>query len=72
MGSDLEPVILNEVSNEIPHQYLSAAKARKQLNWRPMYTLEEGLSRTIKWYMKFLKNDPRADCFPVAPVAKTA
>ncbi len=54
MGSDLEPDIRNEASNEIRHQYLSAARARRELNWRPLYTLEEGLERTIAWYREFL------------------
>jgi CDP-glucose 4,6-dehydratase len=54
MGSDLEPDIRNEASNEIRHQYLSAARARRELNWRPLFTLEEGLERTIRWYREFL------------------
>lgn len=54
MGSKLEPVIKNEVSNEIKHQYLNAEKARKMLNWTPLYTLETGLMRTIDWYKQFI------------------
>ena len=53
--TDLEPVILNQAKNEIKHQYLSAEKARKLLNWHPEYTLEKGLEETIKWYDDFLK-----------------
>ena len=53
MKSDLQPVILNEASNEIRHQYLSAAKARKKLNWKPLFTLDEGLDKTIEWYQEF-------------------
>ena len=56
MGSDLNPKILNETSNEIGNQYLSAQKARLLLNWQPYYTLEEGLEKTIKWYSIFLEN----------------
>jgi len=55
MKSDLQPVILNEASNEIRHQYLSAAKARKKLNWKPLFTLDEGLDKTIKWYQEFFR-----------------
>ena len=33
MGSDLEPDVRNEATNEILHQYLSAAKARAELGW---------------------------------------
>lgn len=54
MGSDLKPEIRNEASNEIRCQYLSADKARRLLGWRPLFTLEEGLQRTIEWYRDFL------------------
>ena len=51
----LEPVILNQATNEIKHQYLWAKKARTLLNWHPEYTLEKGLEETIKWYSKFVE-----------------
>ncbi|MBV8546762.1 MAG: GDP-mannose 4,6-dehydratase [Acidobacteria bacterium] len=54
MGSSLEPEVRNEATNEIRHQYLSAAKAREQLAWSPVFTLEQGLARTIDWYRSFL------------------
>lgn len=54
MGSDLQPNILNQATNEIRNQYLSAAKARKVLNWRPLFTLDQGLEQTINWYKVFL------------------
>lgn len=54
MGSDLEPDVRNEAANEIRHQYLSAAKARKLLGWKPLFTLDEGLRKTIDWYKSFL------------------
>jgi CDP-glucose 4,6-dehydratase len=53
MESALEPDIRNEASNEIRHQYLSAQRARKQLDWRPLFTLQEGLARTIAWYRDY-------------------
>lgn len=56
MESDLEPIILNEASNEIEAQYLSAQKAKEILNWQPIYTIEEGLKRTIDWYTEFFQN----------------
>ncbi len=55
MHSTLEPEILGEASHEIPHQYLSARKARELLNWQPLFTLEEGLRRTIAWYTNYLQ-----------------
>jgi CDP-glucose 4,6-dehydratase len=56
MQSDLEPIVNNNVSNEIRNQYLSAKKARNLLNWQPNYTLEEGLQNTIQWYEKFFED----------------
>lgn len=53
MDSDLAPCILNQASNEIVNQYLSAEKARTILGWKPLFTLEEGLERTIAWYRDY-------------------
>ncbi len=53
MNSELKPRILNQGSNEIRHQYLSAKKAREVLGWAPGYTIEEGLKKTIEWYREF-------------------
>jgi CDP-glucose 4,6-dehydratase len=66
MGSTLEPEIRNEASNEITAQYLSARKAKEQLGWQPLFSLEEGLTRTIHWYERFLgvKAQPRAAKVP--------
>jgi CDP-glucose 4,6-dehydratase len=57
MGSNLKPEILNEATNEIKHQYLSAKKAKEILGWKPGYTLEEGIRRTVKWYREFLVDE---------------
>lgn len=54
MGSTLEPDVRNEASNEIRHQYLSADKARRMLDWHPLFTLDGALAQTIEWYRKFL------------------
>lgn len=57
MCSDIRPVVLNEASNEIRHQYLSAKKAREVLGWRARYGIEEGLPKTIDWYRAFFSLD---------------
>jgi len=57
MGSSLMPEVRNEASNEIRLQCLSAERAREQLGWRPLFTLEEGLTRTISWYRDFFKDN---------------
>ena len=53
MNSKFEPEVLNQAQNEILHQYLSAEKARKILDWSPLFTLDEGLEKTIAWYQDF-------------------
>lgn len=58
MGSDLEPEIRNEATNEIRHQYLSAARARRLLGWSPQFDLDTGLRRTIAWYGDFFAQRP--------------
>jgi CDP-glucose 4,6-dehydratase len=50
MGSRLKPDVKGEASNEIKHQYLSAAKARDVLGWRPAYSLDKALAETVAWY----------------------
>lgn len=52
---DLEPQILNEAKGEIPHQYLSSAKAREILGWANQFTIEKGLEQSIAWYGDYFK-----------------
>jgi CDP-glucose 4,6-dehydratase len=54
MQSPLEPLVLNHASHEIRRQYLSAERARTVLGWQPIFTLAEGLARTIPWYRELL------------------
>ncbi len=56
MNSMLEPQILNSANNEIPHQYLSAQKAREMLGWSPIFNFDEALIKTINWYRDYFKN----------------
>jgi CDP-glucose 4,6-dehydratase len=51
-ATHLQPEILNQVVHEIPAQYLDCTKARRLLNWRPKYTLQQGLTETIDSYKK--------------------
>ena len=50
MGSRLTADIRDDARHEIPHQVLSAEKARRVLGWSPIFSLGEGLRRTIDWY----------------------
>lgn len=53
MGQRMDPEVQNQAFNEIRHQYLSARKARETLGWKPLFTLDEGLRRTIEWYRDY-------------------
>lgn len=55
MKSSLTPEILGEASQEIKNQFLDATKAKTVLKWKPLFSLEEGLKRTIKWYDSYLQ-----------------
>ncbi len=55
MKSTLKPEILNQAKGEIKNQYLSTEKAKKVLNWESRYSIDEGLDKTIPWYIKYLK-----------------
>jgi len=53
MNSTLRPDVRNEVSNEIRRQFLDASTARTLLGWSPAFTLDHGLSATVRWYQDF-------------------
>ena len=47
---DIEPEVLGTARHEIQHQFLSAAKLRATLGWRPRFDLDESLAATVEWY----------------------
>jgi CDP-glucose 4,6-dehydratase len=47
----LEPVIMDQAEKEIVNQYLSCEKAKRVLGWAPRHNYEEGIIKTIEWYM---------------------
>lgn len=61
----LEPIILNEASNEIVNQYLDCSKAQRMLGWQPGYSREDGLRRTIEWYERYFSLDRQNRQFAV-------
>jgi len=54
---DLEPDIRGTAGAEIPYQTLSAEKARRVIGWKPRFSLEDGLARTIEWYRVHLTGE---------------
>ena len=54
----IQPTVLNQAKGEIRNQYLSSAKAARVLGWKPVYTLDDGLTETIEWYKKYLGDNP--------------
>jgi CDP-glucose 4,6-dehydratase len=56
--TSLEPIILNQASNEIVNQYLDCSKAQNLLGWKPEYDRREGLRQTVDWYRQYLDSLP--------------
>jgi CDP-glucose 4,6-dehydratase len=56
---DLDLDVRAEATCEIQNQYLDSSKARALLGWRPKFSLEEGLMRTIRWYREFFERHTR-------------
>src|SRR6056297_560273 len=79
MDSSIEPIVLGEATHEIKHQYLDASKAREVLQWQPLFSLDEGLTRTIQWYTRYFtqnllpqKQTTTTNDTTVAPAVKAA
>jgi CDP-glucose 4,6-dehydratase len=54
LGTSIEPDVRATATGEIPHQYLSAERARSVLGWAPRFTIDEGLEHTVSWYQEHL------------------
>lgn len=52
---ELEPIILNEASREIPRQYLDCTRAREAMGWHPRWSVDDALRETIEWYADWLE-----------------
>lgn len=61
---DLELDIQGTATNEIPHQYLDAAKAKRLLGWTPSFDLDHGLRQTVGWYRDHLSSVSRPEGVP--------
>ena len=72
LEADFEPLVLGTASHEIRHQYLSAEKAHSVLAWQPLFSLDEGLRRTIEWYKNYLEPACNTYTLPVGRAARSA
>ena len=52
----IKPKILGSAKNEIDKQFLDINKAKKILDWKPSFSLEDGIKLTIKWYKKYFNS----------------
>ena len=54
-GVHAEPLVENNVKAEIRHMHLSSEKAVRRLDWRPEVGFNEGLRRSVHWYLTFFR-----------------
>lgn len=52
LGSDLNPNYLPERKGEIKNSYADIALAAKTIGYQPVVSLEEGLKRTVEWFVE--------------------
>jgi CDP-glucose 4,6-dehydratase len=48
--------VQNQERHESSLLMLDCSKARHRLNWKPIWTLEQGIERTITWYREFYEH----------------
>ncbi len=59
-------IIINSAEEDRKHEtktlFLDITKAKSELNWHPILTLDEMMQETIEWY-KIAKNEPKKDLY---------
>jgi CDP-glucose 4,6-dehydratase len=66
VGATGTPVVENTVQTEIRHMHLSSEKAERLLQWQPRVGFDDGLRRTVDWYVAFCGRDGTS-ALPQAP-----
>jgi CDP-glucose 4,6-dehydratase len=56
---DVFPEYRPSEHREILHQQLDTEKAKTELGWTPVYSIDDGLAQTIEWYTLFLQEQTR-------------
>ena len=54
-GGDFQTSLPKDPVAPSAFELLSAEKARARLGWKPIYSLDDGLAATIRWYRDFLE-----------------
>jgi dTDP-glucose 4,6-dehydratase len=44
---------------------INFSKIQKELSWQPRHDIEEGLSKTIEWYLKYFQKEQLCDAIPL-------
>jgi len=52
MEADIQPVHEDERPGDIRHSFADISKAGKELQYAPRVRFEEGLSRTVEWFLQ--------------------
>lgn len=52
MGASMPLDIRGDARGEIREQRLDASRARRELDWRPVFDLDSAIARTIDWYQR--------------------
>jgi CDP-glucose 4,6-dehydratase len=60
-GREDAPIIDATTQSEIPHLHLSSDKAQQLLGWQPATGFDEGLARTVRWYLQHFSDQERSD-----------
>ena len=66
---DIAPIAGNSPGVEVSEAALDIAEAGTRLGWEPKFTLEDGLVRTIQWYMDYLEEKSGATASQCAFIA---
>ena len=46
----------NQAAEEATLLFLNSQKARKSLNWKPKWGIEDTIEKTAAWYHEFIEN----------------